>query len=128
MAKAIDRIFSIIKSLGMSARQFDMSIGASNGYTLRMKKNNASVGSDILERIVEKYPFVNINWIVTGKGNMFGVETEDKGPQEMSLDEIEAVIDAKIKALHNEDLKALAEKLNKEIEKTKLKIEEENQA
>ena len=71
MAKAIDRIFSIIQSLGMSARQFDMSIGASNGYTLRMKKNNASVGSDILERIVEKYPFVNINWVVTGHGTMF---------------------------------------------------------
>ncbi|WP_224482750.1 hypothetical protein [Robertkochia aurantiaca] len=118
MAKAIDRIFSIIKSLGMSARQFDMSIGASNGYTLRMKKNNASVGSDILERIVEKYPFVNINWIVTGRGNMFGVDEAEKSPKDYSLKEIEAMIDEKIKAHKDEELKALIRKIQNEIDDT----------
>lgn len=118
MAKAIDRIFTIIKSLGMSARQFDMSIGASNGYTLRMKKNNASVGSDILERIVEKYPFVNINWIITGRGNMFGIETEEKPARELTFEEVEAIIEAKIKANEKEDLEALMEKIKSEINKT----------
>jgi hypothetical protein len=118
MAKAIDRIFTIIKSLGMSARQFDMSIGASNGYTLRMKKNNASVGSDILERIVEKYPFVNINWIITGRGNMFGIDSEEKSPRDLSFKEVEAIIDAKIKANEREDLEALMEKIKAEINKT----------
>ncbi|THD67943.1 hypothetical protein E7Z59_09850 [Robertkochia marina] len=118
MAKAIDRIFTIIKSLGMSARQFDMSIGASNGYTLRMKKNNASVGSDILERIVEKYPFVNINWIITGRGNMFGIESEEKSARELSFDEVEAIIEAKIKANEKDDLEALIEKIRSEIDKT----------
>ncbi|MBL7473563.1 hypothetical protein [Robertkochia sediminum] len=118
MAKAIDRIFTIIKSLGMSARQFDMSIGASNGYTLRMKKNNASVGSDILERIVEKYPFVNINWIITGRGNMFGIDSEEKSPRDLSFKEIEAIIEAKIKANEREDLEALMEKIKAEINKT----------
>ena len=118
MAKAIDRIFTIIKSLGMSARQFDMSIGASNGYTLRMKKNNASVGSDILERIVEKYPFVNINWIITGRGNMFGIESEEKPTRELTFEEVEAIIDAKIKANEKEDLEALMDKIRAEINKT----------
>ncbi|WP_224490524.1 hypothetical protein [Robertkochia flava] len=118
MAKAIDRIFTIIKSLGMSARQFDMSIGASNGYTLRMKKNNASVGSDILERIVEKYPFVNINWIITGRGNMFGIDAEEKPARELTFEEVEAIIDAKIKANEKEDLEALMDKIKAEINKT----------
>lgn len=118
MAKAIDRIFSIIKALGMSARQFDISIGASNGYTLRMKKNNASVGSDILERIVEKYPFVNINWIVTGRGTMFGMTEEDRPVKELSLAEVERIIEEKIKLHQEEELKALMQKIQAEIRKT----------
>lgn len=126
MAKAIDRIFSIIKALGMSARQFDMSIGASNGYTLRMKKNNASVGSDILERIVEKYPFVNINWIVTGRGTMFGITEEDKPVKELSLSEVEKIIEEKIKLHQEEELKALMAKIQAEIKKTQ-EEEQKNQ-
>ncbi|MCM5663197.1 hypothetical protein [Galbibacter mesophilus] len=119
MAKAIDRIYSIIQSLGMSARQFDMSIGASNGYTLRMKKNNASVGSDILERIVEKYPFVNINWVVTGQGTMFGADTsaaEHAIPErKLTYKEVEAIIEQKIKAHQEDELNNLMNKIKSEI-------------
>ncbi|EIJ40232.1 hypothetical protein [Galbibacter orientalis] len=123
MAKAIDRIFSIIQSLGMSARQFDMSIGASNGYTLRMKKNNASVGSDILERIVEKYPFVNINWVVTGHGTMFGTDSssaEQHMPEKkLTYKEVEAIIEQKIKAHQEDELKNLMDKIKTEISTAK---------
>lgn len=126
MAKAIDRIFSIIQSLGMSARQFDMSIGASNGYTLRMKKNNASVGSDILERIVEKYPFVNINWVVTGHGTMFGTDSsssEVQNPEKkLTYKEVEAIIEQKIKAHQEDEMKNLMDKIKTEISTTKKEI------
>ncbi|HLV62911.1 hypothetical protein [Galbibacter sp.] len=130
MAKAIDRIFSIIQSLGMSARQFDMSIGASNGYTLRMKKNNASVGSDILERIVEKYPFVNITWVVTGKGTMFGTENTTSADSSVNHDkrltykEVEAIIEQKIKAHQERELSNLMDQIKNEIDTTKRKISE----
>ncbi len=130
MAKAIDRIFSIIQSLGMSARQFDMSIGASNGYTLRMKKNNASVGSDILERIVEKYPFVNITWVVTGKGTMFGTENTTSADSSVNHDkrltykEVEAIIEQKIKAHQERELSNLMDQIKSEIDTTKRKISE----
>jgi len=130
MAKAIDRIFSIIQSLGMSARQFDMSIGASNGYTLRMKKNNASVGSDILERIVEKYPFVNITWVVTGKGTMFGTENTTSADSSVNHDkrltynEVEAIIEQKIKAHQERELSNLMDQIKNEINTTKRKISE----
>jgi hypothetical protein len=46
--------------MGMSARQFDLSIGTANGYILRMEKNNASVVSDVIERIAKKYPKINL--------------------------------------------------------------------
>ena len=61
----------MVSALELSARQFDISIGTANGYTLRMKKNNASVGSDVIERIKQKYPQVNLVWLITGKGEMF---------------------------------------------------------
>lgn len=70
MAKTINRIIDFIKYKGMSVRQFDISIGAANGYTLRMAKNNASVGSDVIERIVKEYPSLNLVWLITGKGPM----------------------------------------------------------
>ncbi|QLE02776.1 hypothetical protein HX109_14830 [Galbibacter sp. BG1] len=129
MAKAIDRIYSIIQSLGMSARQFDMSIGASNGYTLRMKKNHASVGSDILERIVEKYPFVNINWVVTGHGTMFGTDTTSTAEQgvperKLTYKEVEAIIEQKIKAHQEDELNNLMSKIKQEISAAKKEAEQ----
>ena len=36
--KTVDRLMQFIAHEGLSARKFDLSIGASNGYTLRMKK------------------------------------------------------------------------------------------
>ena len=70
----------MIKHLNLSARQFDLSISASNGYTLRMQKNNASVGSDVIERIVKLYPQVNLVWLITGKGDMLLEEQSAVSP------------------------------------------------
>jgi hypothetical protein len=70
MSKTIHRIIQVIEHLDISARQFDISIGTANGYTLRMRKNNASVGSDVIERIVKQYPQINLVWLITGKGDM----------------------------------------------------------
>ena len=67
-----------IKFAGLSARQFDLSIGASNGYTLRMKKNNASIGSDVIENILKVYPQLNVVWLITGEGDMLNKGEEDE--------------------------------------------------
>ena len=76
MSKTIFRIFDVIEHYGLSARQFDISIGAANGYSLRMRKNNASVGSDVIERIIKKYPKINLVWLITGEGSMFIKQNE----------------------------------------------------
>ena len=78
MSKTIHRIMLLIKHLGISARQFDISIGTANGYILRMEKNNASVGSDIIERIIKLYPQVNLIWLITGNGEMLNEESPYK--------------------------------------------------
>ena len=41
-----------------------------NGYTSKQSKSKASVGSDVLERIIDTYPELNPLWLMTGKGNM----------------------------------------------------------
>lgn len=122
MLKTINRLIQFIQYKGLSARQFDLSIGASNGYTLRMKKNNASVGSDVIENIIRKYPQLNLIWLITGKGEMLnaihGVSDFDTLPQEKQS-AIERIIAQKIKERQKEELQRLVKEVMEEIHKTK---------
>lgn len=113
MSKTIHRIMLLIKHLGISARQFDISIGTANGYILRMQKNNASVGSDVIERIVKLYPQVNLVWLITGKGKMLIIDDFNETPP--TDDVIEAYINKRLKQKWRKDNKALLEDILSEI-------------
>lgn len=120
MAKTIDRIYQFIKYAGLSARQFDLSIGAGNGYTLRMRKNHASVGSDVIETIIRTYPQLNLIWLITGEGEMLNLEKEALRTGILSRDkeiEIEKIIETKIKTRQKEELQELLQQVNAEIAK-----------
>ena len=120
MIKAIDRITQFIEHAGLSARQFDISIGASNGYTLRMKKNNASVGSDVIENIIRIYPQLNLVWLITGEGEMLNPDKELLKTGQLPAEkerEIEQIIEAKIRARQEQELKDLLKAVNEEIER-----------
>ena len=116
-----------IKFAGLSARQFDLSIGASNGYTLRMVKNNASIGSDVIENILKVYPQLNVVWLITGEGEMLKKQEE---PEIIDFDqlpktrkqEIEQLIEGKIKEKQEEELKRLLKEVTEEIEKTQKRL------
>ena len=129
MFKTIDRLMQFIKFAGLSARQFDISIGASNGYTLRMKKNNASIGSDVIENILKVYPQLNVVWLITGQGEMLKKKEE---PEILDFEqlpksrqqEIEDLIEQKIKERQEEELKHLLKEVTEEIEKTQNRLKE----
>lgn len=114
MSKAINRIITLIKALDISARQFDMSIGTANGYTLRMQKNNASVGSDVIERIIKEYPQVNLVWLITGQGEMF--IPKESTPKVRSKQEIDAYIHDRITKQLSEDKQRLLKEILDEID------------
>jgi len=114
VSKTINRIVKLLDTLNLSARQFDLSIGTGNGYTLRMQKNNASVGSDVIERIIKQYPQVNLVWLITGKGDMFTSQPEKKSIR--SKAEIEAYINERINQKLSEEKKALLDEILKEID------------
>ena len=126
MLKTIDRLMQFIKYAGLSARQFDMSIGAGNGYTLRMIKNHASVGSDVIETVLKTYPQLNVVWLITGEGEMI-----KKSKKEKILDfdqlpkhkqqEIELIIEQKIRERQEAEIQKLLKDVTSEIEKTKKK-------
>lgn len=62
-----DRIRDYIKHKGISERKFSMSIGVSPTYISSMRK---SLQPDKMNRIVEKYPDLNLQWLMTGEGEM----------------------------------------------------------
>ena len=120
MLKTVDRLMQFIEFAGLSARQFDLSIGASNGYTLRMKKNHASIGSDVIESIIKTYPQLNLIWLMTGEGEMLNPDKEalrtGKLPQ-AQLNEIEKVVEAKIRERQEKELRELLKEVTEEIER-----------
>ena len=115
MSKTINRIIQLISALNLSARQFDISIGSANGYTLRMQKNNASVGSDVIERIIKEYPQINLIWLITGKGEMF-IKDIPK-PKVRTALEIESYIDNRLKQHWSDEKKALLDEILEEIDR-----------
>ena len=118
MIKAVDRLMQFIQFTGLSARQFDISIGASNGYTLRMLKNNASIGSDVIENIIASYPQLNLVWLITGEGEMLKSKTEildfNDLPKEKQL-EIEQIIERKIRERQEVELRKLLKEVTDEM-------------
>ena len=116
MSKTINRIVDFIHQMDMSVRQFDISIGAANGYTLRMEKNNASVGSDVIERIVKKYPKLNLVWLITGNGPMFIDELNVVSPVKI---DVEAFINEKLNEKWSTEKKELLDEIIREINEQK---------
>lgn len=61
------RIKEYLKYKGVKIIEFSAAIGVSNAYISSIKK---SIQPDKISRIQECYPDLNIEWLVTGRGNM----------------------------------------------------------
>jgi hypothetical protein len=76
--KIISRLQQYIEYKNISLNAFDKSIDASNGYIGRQIKNQASVGGDVIEKISCVYADLNIEWLITGKGEMLTISESIK--------------------------------------------------
>lgn len=64
------RLEELGKALGVSMRQFGLTIGRSGGWVNSLAQiKSDSINTQDLTRILEAYPTVNIAYILTGKGN-----------------------------------------------------------
>lgn len=62
-----DRIKIYCKEQNTTISAFEESIGVSNGYVNSISK---SIGIDKIDAIIEKYSNINIEWLLTGRGDM----------------------------------------------------------
>ena len=68
-----DRIMAIIDYYNLNGRQFERSIGVSNGYLNSIK---TEIGSEKLKKILEVYPEINGYWLITGESSMITKESQ----------------------------------------------------
>lgn len=83
MSNPLKRIKTYIDFKGITISVFEKSAGLSNGSFGGQLKKNKTIGVDKLENIQKRYPDLNANWVLTGKGNMLTEEVPAK-PQDSS--------------------------------------------
>lgn len=62
-----ERLIEFIKSQGLSQGKFEKLLCFSNGYVNSISKG---IGGDKLQRIIGKFPQLNTDWLLYGRGNM----------------------------------------------------------
>ena len=62
----------------ITPHSFERKIHLSNGYFSKQIKHLGSVGSDILVKIHDSYPELNMLWVLTGEGQMILEDIESQ--------------------------------------------------
>lgn len=61
------RLIEFLSYLGIGQLKFEENVGLSRGF---VNKVGDSIRTNNLNKIVDKYPELNINWLMTGEGSM----------------------------------------------------------
>lgn len=64
------RLDEFIRLSGLNRRRFQIECGLGNGYMTNMKDN--AISSHALQRISERFPELNTEWLLNGVGDMLG--------------------------------------------------------
>lgn len=73
----IERIYQVFDYKQDSVYKISKEIGVSNGYFSKTRAKQGSVGSDIIEKIVNYYTDINVEWLITGNGEMIKTKSEE---------------------------------------------------
>lgn len=71
-----ERLKDFIKVEKITVKAFEESLEMSNGYVNSISKG---IGDAYMRKLIEKYPNLNIKWLLTGEGEMLnsGEDVED---------------------------------------------------
>lgn len=99
--RLIDRLTKYLELKGISPHVFEKNCGLANGYIGKQLNGKGSVGSDILEKIANEYPELNLAWLITGKGKaVIKMRKYKEGEWAgLELKEVEAVYEARNKII-----------------------------
>jgi hypothetical protein len=78
MSNILERISLLAEYQGIKITSLEKKIGASKGVLSRALKNNTDIQSVWIIKIVENYPQINTNWLLTGEGPMLKDQSIDK--------------------------------------------------
>lgn len=109
-----DRLLNYFDLKGITIHNFEKVCGLGNGYFGKQYRGKGSVGSDILEKIADQYPDLNLNWLITGRGMMLQKPPKGmKSPENIIVMEEDAVyaIRNKLVTVLKDQLKTLEETL-----------------
>lgn len=68
-----ERLIRFAESNGMNARQFERHVGLANGY---LNKPSESITKKVRLLLHDKFPTLNLNWLLTGEGEMTSESSE----------------------------------------------------
>lgn len=68
--RTIERLGVFINTLGISISEFERNVNIGNGYIGKQLKRKGSIGSHIIEKVLYKYPQLNVVWLMTGRERM----------------------------------------------------------
>ena len=75
---AAQRISAFVKHLGLSENEWRQDVGWSQGLLGKAARGGGPVGSDKLESVLRKYPELNADWVLTGRGTIdFRIEAKN---------------------------------------------------
>lgn len=61
----------------MKPSMFENTCNISNGYLNKQFKGKGTIGSDIIEKIHQSFPDLNMTWVLTGKSGMIAKTDND---------------------------------------------------
>ena len=69
-----ERIEALMKELNLSARQFATEIRVQPGTISNMMAGRNNPSLEVMKRIMERYPTLNPEWLIAGRGVMWRTE------------------------------------------------------
>ena len=105
--RTIDRLQEYLTRKDISNYTFERNCAIANGYLNKQLKGKGTIGSEIIERITDKYKDLNITWLLTGKGQMLVSHVYIQSDHVSELAENEAVY-----ATHEQVIKNLKDKIS----------------
>lgn len=90
------RIKILSVHLGLSIREFERECGLKRGNISNM---TGALGSDKLSKIIQRFPSIDLYWLLTGRGNIFRDASDAGGKTNCEDEDLPLVIDSMVSNL-----------------------------
>ena len=85
MSKIVERLKEFIDFKHISISAFEKSVGLGNATFNKTLKVGGAIGTDKLEKILNVYPDINVDWLISGEGDMLNSIKEVAPSEDFSL-------------------------------------------